>query len=131
MSDDAPNYGEAIMNAVSVEAKAVLAFMANVQKKRALSAKVETFNPEVAAETQKINLQVARSLWRQRKLLHEFLDCGEGTADDRTVAAEYLRHGHPCASGFEGWRPRGRELMDGAAGRLHFLGRPLTSVASA
>jgi hypothetical protein len=27
MSDDAPNYGEAIMNAVSVEAKAVLAFM--------------------------------------------------------------------------------------------------------
>jgi hypothetical protein len=128
MSDDAPNYGEGIMNAVSVEAKAVLALMANVQKMRALSAKVEAFNP---AETQKINLQVARSLRRQRKLLQEFLDCGEGTADDRTVAAEYLRHGHPCASGFEGWRPRGRELMDGAAGRLHFLGRPLTSVASA
>jgi hypothetical protein len=91
MSDDAPNYGEAIMNAVSVEAKAVLAFMAKVQKMRALSAEVEKINPAVVEETRELNLQVARSLRRQHKLLQEFLDRGEGTADDRTVAAEYLR----------------------------------------
>jgi hypothetical protein len=58
---------------------------------RALSAEVEKINPAVAAETQKLNLQVARSLRRRRKLLQEFLDRGEGTADDRAVAAEYLR----------------------------------------
>jgi hypothetical protein len=37
------------------------------------------------------DLQIPRSLRRQRKLLQEFLDGGEGTADDRVVAAEYLR----------------------------------------
>jgi hypothetical protein len=36
-------------------------------------------------------LQIARSLRRQRKLLQEFLDRGEGTDDDRAVASEYLR----------------------------------------
>jgi hypothetical protein len=91
MSGDAPTYGEAIMNAVSIEAKAVLAFMADVQKMRALSAEVEKINPAAAAETRQLDLQIARSLRRQRKLLQEFLDRGEGTADDRAVAAEYLR----------------------------------------
>jgi hypothetical protein len=91
MSEDAPTYGEALMDAVSVEAQSVLAFMADVQKMRALSAEVAAIDPATAAETQKLNLQIARSLQRQRKLLQEFLDRGEGTADDRAVASEYLR----------------------------------------
>jgi hypothetical protein len=81
----------ATMSAVSIEAKAVLDFMAKVQKMRALSAVVEKINPAVAEETRRLNLQVARGLRRQRKILQEFLDGDEGTADDRTVAAEYLR----------------------------------------
>src|ERR1700722_14060085 len=79
------------MNAVSVESKAVLAFMADVHEMRALSAELAVTNPATAAETQKLNLQIARSLRRQRKLLQTFLDRGEGTAGDRAVAAEYLR----------------------------------------
>jgi len=79
------------MNAVGAEAQAVLAFMADVQKMRALSAEVETINPAIVAETRALNLQIARGLRRQRKLLQEFLDRGEGTADDRVIAAEYLR----------------------------------------
>ena len=58
---------------------------------RALSAEVETINPAIVAETQKLNLQIARSLRRQRKLLQDFLDRDEGTADDRAIAAEYVR----------------------------------------
>jgi hypothetical protein len=69
MSDDRPNYGEAIMNAVSIEAKAVLAYMDDVRKMRALSAEVEPIDPALAAETRELNLQVARCLRRQRKLL--------------------------------------------------------------
>ena len=91
MSENTPTYGEAIMNAVSIEAKAVLAFMADVEKMRALSAEVETINPAIVAETQKLNLQIARSLRRQRKLLQEFLDRSEVTTDDRAIAAEYVR----------------------------------------
>jgi hypothetical protein len=91
VSDDAPTYGEAVMNAVSIEAKAVLAFMDDVHRMRALSAELEAIDPAAAAETRKLNLQIARSLRRQRKLLQTFLDRGEGTADDRAVATEYLR----------------------------------------
>ncbi len=91
MSDDVPTYCEAIMNAVSIEAKAVLAFMEDVHKWRALSAEVGATDATSAAETHKLNLQIARSLRRQRKLLQELLDRGEGTDDDRVVAAEYLR----------------------------------------
>ena len=78
------------MNAVSIEAKAVLAFMADVEKMRALSAEAETINPAITAETRKLNLQIARTLRRQHNLLQEFLDRSEGTADDRAIAAEYL-----------------------------------------
>ncbi len=91
MSEDAPTYGEAVMNAVSIEAKAVLAFMDDVHKMRALSAEMGASDPALVAETQKLNLQIACGLRRQRKLLQEFLDRREGTADDRTIAAEYLR----------------------------------------
>ena len=79
------------MNAVSIAAKAVLAFMDDARKMRVLSAEVEKIDSALAAETRELNLQVARSLRRQRKLLQEFLDRGEGTADDRAVAAEYMR----------------------------------------
>jgi hypothetical protein len=44
-----PLYGEAIMNAVSIEAKAVLAFMEDVHKLRALSAEVGATDPTSAA----------------------------------------------------------------------------------
>jgi hypothetical protein len=91
VTEDVPTYGDAIMNAVSIEAKAVLAYMDDVRKMRALSAEVEKIDPALAAETRELNLQVARCLRRQHKLLKEFLDRSEGTADDRTVAAEYLR----------------------------------------
>lgn len=77
MSEDVPTYGEAIMNAVGAEAQAVLAFMADVQKMRALSAELGAVDPVVAEETRKLNLQIARSLRRQRKLLQEFLDRSE------------------------------------------------------
>jgi len=91
MSEDVPTYGEAIMNAVGAEAQAVLAFMADVQKMRALSAEAEAIDPAIVEETRALNLQIARGLRRQRKLLQEFLDRDEGTADDRAIAAEYLR----------------------------------------
>jgi hypothetical protein len=64
------------MNAVSIEAKAVLAFMEDVHKLRALSAEVGATDPTSAAETHKLNLQIAGSLRRQRKLLQELLDRG-------------------------------------------------------
>jgi hypothetical protein len=54
MSDDAPTHGEAIMNAVSIEAKAVLAYVADVRKMPALSAEVEKINPAAAAETRAV-----------------------------------------------------------------------------
>jgi hypothetical protein len=79
------------MNAVSVEAKAVLAFLDDVHRMRALSGEVEATDPALAAETQRLNSQIARSLRRQRKLLQTFLNRGEGTADDGAIAAGYLR----------------------------------------
>jgi hypothetical protein len=91
MSKEVPTHGETTMNAVSTEAKAILAFMADVHKMRALSAEVEGTDPTVAAETRKLNLQIARSLQRQRILLKQFLDRGDGTDDDQVVASEYLR----------------------------------------
>jgi hypothetical protein len=90
-SEGAGTAGGEPIHAFSVEAKAVLAYMAKVQKMRALAAEVAKINPAVIEEVRIENLKVARSLRRQRKILEKFLDSGEGTGVDRTDAAEYLR----------------------------------------
>jgi hypothetical protein len=91
MSDDAPTYGESAMNAVSAEAQAVIAFMDDVRKMRKLAAAIGTLDPTLAADTKKLNTQIARSLQRQRRILQSMLDRGDGTAEDRIVAAEFIR----------------------------------------
>jgi hypothetical protein len=90
-SEGAGAAGGEPMHAWSIEGKAVLAYMAKVQKMRALAAEAAKNNPAVIEETRLENVKVARSLRRQRKTLEQFLDSGEGTGLDRTVAVEYLR----------------------------------------
>jgi hypothetical protein len=89
--DGAGTAGGEPIHVFSIEAKAVLAYIAKVQKMRALAAEVAKINPAVIEEMQVENLRVARSLRRQRKILEKFLDSGEGTGVDRTDAVEYLR----------------------------------------
>jgi hypothetical protein len=90
-SEDAASAGGEPIHALSIEAKAVLAYMAKVHKMRALAAEVAKIDPAVIEEVRVENLKVARSLRRQRKILEKFLDSGEGAGVDRTDAAEYLR----------------------------------------
>jgi hypothetical protein len=75
---DGAAVGEPI-HALSVEAKAVLVYMAKVHKMRALAAEAAKINPAVIEEVRLENLKVARSLRRQHKVLEKFLDSGEGT----------------------------------------------------
>ena len=90
-SEGAGAAGGEPIHVFSVEAKAVLAYMAKVQKMRALAAEVAKINPAVIEEMRVENLKVARSLRHQRKILKQFLGSGEGTGVDRTDAVEYLR----------------------------------------
>jgi hypothetical protein len=90
-SDGAGAAGGEPIHVLSIEAKAVLAYMAKVQKMRALAAEVAKINPAVIEEVRAENVKVARSLRRQRQILEKFLDSGEGTGVDRTDAVEYLR----------------------------------------
>jgi hypothetical protein len=83
--------GDEPIHALSIEGKAVLAYMAKVHKMRALAVEAAKTNPAVVEEMRLENLKAARSLRRQRKILEKFLDSGEGTGVDRTDAAEYLR----------------------------------------
>jgi hypothetical protein len=91
LSEDVPIYGEAAMNAVSIEAQAVVAFMADVRKMRQLDGQRGTLDPALAAETKALHTQVALSLQRQRRILESMLDRGEGTAEDRKVVAEFIK----------------------------------------
>ena len=90
-SEGAGAAGGEPIHALSVEAKAVVAYTAKVHKMRALAAEAAKTNPAAIEEVRIENLKVARSLRRQRKILEKSLDSGEGTGVDRTVAAEYLR----------------------------------------
>jgi hypothetical protein len=90
-SERAGTAGSEPIHALSTEAKAILVFMANVHKMRALAAEAAKINPAVIEEVRIENLKVARSLRRQRKFLEQFLDSGEGAGVDRTDAAECLR----------------------------------------
>ncbi len=90
MSEDSPTYGMAAINAVSIEAQAVLAFTADVRKLRQMHDQLGTLDPALAAETKALNTRVALSLQRQRRILQSMLDRGESTAEDRKVVAEYI-----------------------------------------
>jgi hypothetical protein len=89
MSEDPVTHGDAAMNAISVEAAAVLAFMEDVRKMRGLQAKLGN-HPDLLAESKALNAQIAVSLQRQRRILQSIIDRDEGTAADQEVAREYI-----------------------------------------